>query len=115
MRALPNCARSDFKSTSRTVEPLASQDAGGFCVPRRGERFQIIAGDDLSTTGKVKFFNETKGYTPTGVAIDHPVARALLVSTSMDFGLVSETAGTDDDFGTPPSLFVELDVDLGNA
>jgi hypothetical protein len=54
-------------------------------------------------------------YTPTGVAIDHPVARALLVSTSMDFGPVTATAGTVDDFGTPPSLFVELDVDLGNA
>ena len=54
-------------------------------------------------------------YTPTGAAIDHPVARALLVATSMDFGLVTATAGTDDDFGTPPSLFVELDVDLGAA
>ena len=54
-------------------------------------------------------------YTPTGVAIDHPVARALLVSTSMDFGSVTATAGTADDFGTPPSLVVELDVDLGNV
>ena len=42
-------------------------------------------------------------YTPTGVAIDHPVARALLVATSMDFGLVTAAAGTSDDFGTPPS------------
>jgi hypothetical protein len=54
-------------------------------------------------------------YTPTGVAIDHPVARALLVSTSMDFGLVTESVAASDDFGTPPSLFVELDVDLGAA
>ncbi len=54
-------------------------------------------------------------YTPTGVAMDHPVARALLVSTSMDFGLVTETAATADDFGSPPSLVVELNVDLGNA
>lgn len=54
-------------------------------------------------------------YTPTGVAIDHPVARALLVSTSMDFGPVNETAAMTDDYGTPPSLFVELDIDLGGA
>ena len=54
-------------------------------------------------------------YTPTGVAIDHPAARALLVNTSMDFGPVTATAATADDFGTPPSLAVELDVDLGAA
>jgi putative tail protein len=54
-------------------------------------------------------------YTPSGVAIDHPVARTLLVSTSMDFGLVAETVAADDDFGTPLTLFVELDVDLGAA
>jgi Putative phage tail protein len=54
-------------------------------------------------------------YTPSGVAIDHPVVRTLLVSTSMDFGLVGESVGTADDFGTPPSLFVELDVNLGAA
>jgi hypothetical protein len=54
-------------------------------------------------------------YTPSGVAIDHPIARALLVSTSMDFGLVTETAAAEDDFGTPLTLFVELDLDLGAA
>jgi len=54
-------------------------------------------------------------YTPTGVAIDHPVARALLVNTSMDFGLVTGTVATADDFGIPPGLLVELDVDLGAA
>ena len=54
-------------------------------------------------------------YTPSGVAIDHPAARALLVSTSMDFGLVTASVGTTDDFGSPPSLFVELDLDLGTA
>lgn len=30
--------------------------------PRGPMAYPIIAGDDLSTTGKVKFFNETKGY-----------------------------------------------------
>jgi hypothetical protein len=54
-------------------------------------------------------------YTPTGVAIDHPVARALLVNTSMDFGAVTAAVGTVDDFGTPPGLSVELDVTLGAA
>jgi hypothetical protein len=54
-------------------------------------------------------------YTPSGVAVDHPVARTLLVSTSMDFGLVTATVAADDDFGTPLTLFVELDVDLGAA
>lgn len=54
-------------------------------------------------------------YTPSGVAIDHPVARALLVSTSFDFGPVTATAATADDFGTPPSLSVELNVNLGTA
>jgi hypothetical protein len=54
-------------------------------------------------------------YTPSGVAIDHPVARAELVSTSMDFGLVSGTAALADDFGAPLGLVVELDVDLGAA
>jgi hypothetical protein len=54
-------------------------------------------------------------YTPTGVAIDHPVARALLVSTSMDYGLVTGGSATSDDFGASPGLFVELDVDLGAA
>ncbi|MGA2893769.1 MAG: phage tail protein [Xanthobacteraceae bacterium] len=54
-------------------------------------------------------------YTPSGAALDHPIARALLVSTSMDFGLVTEAAAADDDFGAPPALVVELDVDLGVA
>ena len=54
-------------------------------------------------------------YTPSGVAIDHPVARALLVSTSFDFGSIAAAAGTADDFGAPPSLAVELDLNLGAA
>jgi hypothetical protein len=49
------------------------------------------------------------------VAIDHPVARALLVSTSFDFGAVTAADTTTDDFGAPPSLTVELDVNLGTA
>jgi len=54
-------------------------------------------------------------YSPTGVAIDHPIARSLLVSTSMDFGLVTEAVGGADDFGTPFTLTVELNLDLGAA
>ena len=54
-------------------------------------------------------------YTPSGIAIDHPIARALLVSTSMDFGLVTETVAGNDDYGGSPGLTIELDVDLGAA
>jgi Putative phage tail protein len=54
-------------------------------------------------------------YTPTGVAIDHPVSEALLVCSSMDFGLVTATAGAGDDFGSSFSLFVELTLDLGQV
>jgi hypothetical protein len=54
-------------------------------------------------------------YLPTGVAIDHPVAQTLLVSSSMDFGLITASAGMDDDFGASLTLFIEVDVDLGPA
>ncbi len=54
-------------------------------------------------------------YTPSSIAIDHPVARALLVSTSFDFGSVTATAATADDFGTPTSLSIEFNVNLGTA
>ncbi len=55
-------------------------------------------------------------YTPTGVAVDHPVAEAILVSGgSWDFGRVTGTVGTDDDFGASLTLWVELDLDLGTA
>jgi hypothetical protein len=54
-------------------------------------------------------------YTPTGVAIDHPVAEALLVNTSMDFGVVTASAAAADDFGASFSFFVELDLNLGLA
>jgi hypothetical protein len=55
-------------------------------------------------------------YTPTGVAVDHPVAEEILVSGgSWDFGLVTESVGAEDDFGTPFTLWVELDVDFGPA
>jgi CspA family cold shock protein len=62
MRVLQNCARRTFKSTSRIVEPLASQDAGGFAFRAGADRFQISAGEAVKTPGKVKFFNDTKGY-----------------------------------------------------
>ena len=54
-------------------------------------------------------------YTPIGVAIDHPAARALLVGDVLGFRPVSGGVATIDDYGTPPSLIVELDVDLGAA
>jgi hypothetical protein len=54
-------------------------------------------------------------FTPTGVAIDHPAAEALLVSASMDFGLTTEAASMEDDFGTPLIPPVEFELDLGQA
>jgi len=55
-------------------------------------------------------------YTPTGVAIDHPVAEAILVSGgAWDFGSVTQSAGNQDDFGAPPTLAVELALDFGTA
>jgi hypothetical protein len=54
-------------------------------------------------------------YTPTGTAIDHPVAEAMLLGNALDFGLVTESVGVEDDFGTPFTLPVEFDVDLGAA
>jgi hypothetical protein len=54
-------------------------------------------------------------YTPTGIAVDHPVARAMQVGASMDFGLVTQSVGMQDDFGVPFTLPVELNVDLGAA
>jgi hypothetical protein len=54
-------------------------------------------------------------YIPSGAASDHPVAEALLVATSMDFGLVTGTVATEDDYGNGFTLAVEIDVDLGAA
>ncbi len=54
-------------------------------------------------------------YTPTGAAVDHPVARAMMVSVAMDFGLVTQVAGVGDDFGGSPALAVEVTLDLGAA
>ncbi len=54
-------------------------------------------------------------YTPTGIAIDHPVARSWMTATPMDMGSVTTASGVEDDFGTPFTLGVELDVDLGAA
>ena len=55
-------------------------------------------------------------YTPTGVALDHAVAEAILVgSGGVDFGLVTAAAATRDDFGAPPTLPVELDLNFGTA
>ena len=54
-------------------------------------------------------------YMPTGAASDHPVAQAMMWGAPLDFGLVTETVGPEDDFGTPFTLTVEFDVDLGVA
>jgi hypothetical protein len=54
-------------------------------------------------------------YTPSGTAIDHPVARSWMTATPMDMGSVTTAAGVEDDFGAPFTLAVELDVDLGAA
>ncbi len=54
-------------------------------------------------------------YTPTGVAVEHPVARAMLVGSPMDFGLITSASGVDDDFGDPFALSVAVDADLGAA
>jgi len=54
-------------------------------------------------------------YMLTGSAYDHAVAEAMLTGSPLDLGLVAETASTEDDFGTPFTLTVELDVDLGAA
>ncbi len=66
-------------------------------------------GQDISTCA-------VYSYTPTGVAIDHPVAKAIQVGGGpWDFGLVTATAGTDDDFGASLTLAVELALDFGTA
>ena len=72
------------------------------------QSFNIFGGgaQDISTCAVYSF-------TPTGAAIDHPAAEALLVNTSMDFGEVTASASVVDDFGAGFSLFVELDLDLG--
>ena len=54
-------------------------------------------------------------YTPSGAASDHPVARSWMTGTPMDMGSVAGTVAASDDYGTPFTLPVELDVDLGAA
>jgi hypothetical protein len=54
-------------------------------------------------------------YTPIGAAVDHPVAQAILLSGgSWDFGPVTTTAATSDDFGSL-ALAVECDLDFGTT
>jgi hypothetical protein len=54
-------------------------------------------------------------YTPGGAAYDHPVARAWTTGAPMDMGSVAATAGPLDDYGTPFTLTIEVDADLGAA
>jgi len=55
-------------------------------------------------------------YTPSGVAIDHPIAQAIAVSGgAWDFGAVTGAVTATDDFGASPTLTVEFDLDLGTA
>jgi hypothetical protein len=74
------------------------------------QSFNVFGGgtEDLSTCAAYT-------YTPTGAAIDHPIARAILVSSGIDLGQVTSTVGVEDDFGTPFTLPIELDIDLGAA
>jgi len=81
-------------------------------MDRMEEAFRILGRLPLPTRPR-GYINSmpTYLYTPTGVALDHPVASALLVSTSMDFGQITGSVATSDDFGTP-ALAVDIDVDL---
>ena len=55
-------------------------------------------------------------FTPTGVAIDHPVAEAVEVSSgAWDFGAVTDSPVMTDDWGASLTLWVELNLDLGIA
>lgn len=54
-------------------------------------------------------------YNPSGIAYDHPVGEAMLTGASLDFGSVTATETTEDDFGNPFTLVIELDDDLGAA
>ncbi len=54
-------------------------------------------------------------YTPTGAGYDHPAAEEMLAGNPLDFGAVTTAPGVEDDFGTPLTLAVEDDVDLGPA
>jgi Putative phage tail protein/GTA TIM-barrel-like domain len=55
-------------------------------------------------------------YTPTGVAVDHPVAEEILLAGgSWDFGLVGGSITQQDDFGNSPMLSVEFELDFGAA
>jgi hypothetical protein len=51
-------------------------------------------------------------YIPAGLT-QHPLASALAAGTNEDLGNWTETVGTTDDFGTPWTLTVSIDVDLG--
>ena len=74
------------------------------------QSFNVFGGgvQDLSTCAVYT-------YTPTGNAAEHPVAEAMLVGSSLDFGLTTGAVSTMDDFGAPPSLPVAWDVDLATA
>jgi hypothetical protein len=54
-------------------------------------------------------------FTPTGTAYDHPVARSWITGAPTDMGSVTGTVGPQDDYGTPFTLTVDVDADLGPA
>jgi Putative phage tail protein len=76
------------------------------------QSFNVFGGgvEDLSTCAVYT-------YTPTGAALDHPVAQQMLSTggSPLDFGSVATSPGVEDDFGMPFTLSVEFDVDLGPA
>jgi Putative phage tail protein len=54
-------------------------------------------------------------YAATGAGYDHPAAEQMLTGATLDFGAVSASPGIADDFGSPLTLAVAIDADLGPA
>jgi hypothetical protein len=65
MRALQNCARSIQAKLLRHAQPLSPGDtvrAGRGAGSVKHQCHNPMRGEHVSVTGKVKFFNESKGY-----------------------------------------------------
>jgi CspA family cold shock protein len=58
MRALQNCAR----RTPRSATDKFARSTAAMIAARRARGRRSSAGEAVKTTGKVKFFNDTKGY-----------------------------------------------------
>lgn len=66
-----------------------------------------LAQQDISTCAVYK-------YTPTGAGVVGPVTEALLVGANLDYGLVSLSVNSSDDFGVASDPYTTL-IDLGLA